>query len=91
MNKFRHVDESEVLQNLTAQGRSADDYFLLGTPPIICIGGKDGLCALVIEDDAVAHAAERFLAERGARHYTSIEAFQVASGWDGVVRMHEES
>ena len=86
MSEHRAFTDDEIVQQLEASGRSWRDYFLVGDPPSICSGGKDGLCALIIEDDEMASATIALLSVRGARRFHDVEAFKMATGWDGVWR-----
>jgi hypothetical protein len=86
MSKSQDVSDDRVLGQLEAQGRPWQDYFLLGDPAVICSGGKDGIAALVIEDEALASAALDFLSRRGARRFKDFHELKASTGWDGSAR-----
>ena len=85
MTQRRDISDDEVVRQLEEHGRSWRDYFLFGNPPCICSGGKDGLYALIIEDDDV-------IAQGMARHLTAagFDAVGVANGETGLARLRYE-
>ena len=86
MGQSRDISDGEVLRQLEGTGQTWRDYFLLGEPAVICSGGRDGIAALVIEQEDLATATAAFLVRRGARHFMSVDEVKAATGWDGSAR-----
>jgi hypothetical protein len=78
--------QQQVLRSLECDGHSWRDYVLVGDPPVICCGGRQGMAALLIEDNQLHAASIRFLREGGAKCFASTSEAQQFFGCDGVVK-----
>lgn len=83
MVQSQEIKEDRILKQLEAQGRSWRDYVLVGDPPAIVSGGREGTTVLLIEDDELANAAVALLTRRGARRFQDLDELKAATGWDG--------
>jgi hypothetical protein len=76
-----HITEIQIREALEADGRTCDDYFLWDG--MSCFWDeKWGVMAHVIERNELAAACRAFLADRGARQFSSYREILQAFGRD---------
>jgi hypothetical protein len=80
MSKEQYSLSEQVEQTLSQHGRSWRDYVLLADtePASIFAVSLDGVALLHIDDPALAAACREYLAQRGARTFSTFDDFDRA-------------
>ncbi len=72
--EFRAVSDGEVVAELTGNGYSVTDFFLVDG--LVCsVNARGELMGLSIDDEALAAATKAYLRRAGVREYASYQEF----------------